>query len=160
MNFKEWGMFKKIIAAIILLLVIWFLWATFMGTNAATQRILDLPEGSLTIENGDGELITFDIRIGESTSTFSGVDSEVIKETVIYHTSAYPASATRVFKPVSVPIAIARFDSNGEIKEVHEVPADTEMTITPETNYQHTIMASKDFFQENNISLENGSTIQ
>lgn len=160
LNFNEWGISKKIIAGVILLLLVWLAWSTFLGVNEATQRILDLPEGSITIENAEGEEINISVKIGNSGTSFAGVDPEVIEDNVIYYSSNFPASAQRTFQEVSVAMEIARFDAEGEIKEIHEVPANTETTITPQEAYQHTLIAPSGFFEDNNISVENQSTIQ
>ena len=160
LNIKEWGLTKKIISGVILLVVLWIIWTIFFGVNQNTQTILNLPEGSLKIVNSDGEEIDITIRISNASTSFSGVDSKVIKENVIYYTSTFPASAKRKFKQVSIPIEIARFDKDGKIKEIHEIPAKMEVTIDPESDYQHTLIAEKGFFEKNNISVENGSTIQ
>ena len=160
MNIKEWGLPKKIGAGVILLILIWIIWGQLFGVNQATQEILDLPEGTLDIVNNDGEEITINIKQGTSATTFADVDPEVIAETVIYHASPFPASAARVFAGAEVSYEVARFDAEGRILEIYEISANTDRTINPDERYQHTLMAPEGFFAENNISVENGSTIQ
>ena len=160
LSFSEWSIFKKILSLLILLLIIWLVWNAFFSINQATQEILDLPEGSINLVNNDGEEMTIDIKMGTSATSFASVDEEVIKETVIYHTSPFPASATRVFEGAEVSYEVARFDPEGKLMQIYEVAPDTNKTVEAEDTYQHTLIAYKGFFEENNISVENETTIR
>ncbi len=158
-NISEWGWPKKIIAVVILILIIWLGWRTFFGVNQATRAILDLPEMELELENADGELISISVRNGTPATTYVNVDPDVIRENVVYYTSNFPASATRIIRPVQTDLQIARFGPDGHIQEIYDVPADTEVSIVPDGRYQHTIMAYDGFFAEHGISVENETSI-
>ncbi|MFW6279250.1 MAG: hypothetical protein ACOC2G_03575, partial [Bacillota bacterium] len=121
MNISEWGTSKKLIAAVVLVLLLWVVYSTFFTPNSETQAILDLPEGTVTIVNDGGQEVTIDVKIGSSATRFKGVDPEVIQETVVYITTPFPASAERTFEPVKAPLQYARFGGDGQIQKIHDI---------------------------------------
>lgn len=158
-NIANWSLTKKIISGVILLLVVWILWSIFGGVNAATQRILELPDGSVQIVNDDGKTINLEIKVGNSDSNFSKVSKSVVEKTVLYSGSSYPASAATVIEDVNVPIEVALFNGEGNLIKIYNIPANTKKTCNPDKKYQYTIMAAEGFFEDKGISLENSSKL-
>ncbi len=159
-NFEQWSLKKKIAAGIILgAFAILILSLLLFRSNKATRIILDLPEGSIKILNMDGEKISLDIRAGSSDSTFAGVNPQVIKKTVLYSATPYPASAAKTIKDVSVSIDIAFFAEEGKLIKIYDVAANSEKNFIPEKQYQYTIMTYNGFFEEKGISVKNGSKL-
>ncbi len=160
MNFKKVGLKKKVVIIIILLLFIWLAGRMLFGVNQATRAIIQLPELEITLVNDDGEETKITVRKGTAASSFVDVDPDVIKENVLYHSTPFTASASRIIQPVGVPIQVARFDGENRIIQIFDIPANTEKRISTEERYKHTLVAVDGFFEENNISVEKGTTIK
>ena len=157
-NIKNWGLKKQIAVGVSAILVIWILWSLLGGANAATQNILQLPEKTIKVKNDDNK-VSLDIRVGNSNSTYSGVNSQVVKNNVLYTASDYPASAAFEIKGVKVPIDVALFDGNGKIIGVYDVETGTEESFNPDSEYQYVLMAQDGYFTGKNISKENNSRL-
>ena len=158
-DFRQWNVRKKIAAGTVVVAAILVLSLLLFRANRATRTILDLPEASIGILNMDGEEISLDIRVGSSDSTFAGVSPQVIKKTVLYSATPYPASAPRMIKDVKVSIDIAFFAAEGALIEIYDVAANSAGNYIPETEYQYTIMAYDGFFEDKGISVKNGSRL-
>ncbi|MFW6007197.1 MAG: hypothetical protein ACOC4G_09175 [Bacillota bacterium] len=159
-NVAQWSLMKKIILGLAVLIIIWIGWALFLGENKATEAIRELPDGQLEIVNENDEEVQLDIKIGSNATNLNNVKPELLSETVIYITSKYSASATRIYEDISQDIQVAFFGPEDELLKIFDIPANTTQKITPEKRYQHILIAPDGFFEENNISVENGSKIK
>lgn len=158
-NISDWSLTKKIIFGVVILLIIWILWSIFGGPNTVTQNILKLPEATIQIVNEGEEEIELQVRVNNTGAEFAGVRESLIEETVLYHATAYSASASIEVNKVKVPLALALFEENGNLINIYKVKAGEQKTITPEGRYKYTLMAEDGYFAEKGISMENGSKI-
>ncbi|MFW5976619.1 MAG: hypothetical protein ACOCQS_01595 [Bacillota bacterium] len=157
---SQWSLKKKIIYGVAVLILIWIGWSIFGGENKATTAVLELPDGQILIENENNDEIELEVKIGSNATNLTGVNPEVLEETVIYITSRYSASAAKVYEDIETDIEVAFFGPDGSILEIYEIPANSSETITPDERYQHVLIATSGFFEENDISVNNESIIQ
>lgn len=158
-NIALWSIKKKITIGVFFILFIWILWSIFGGVNPATAEIIGLPEGSIQVENDNGERVKIDVKIGNSDSNFSNVSKSVVNRTVLYSATNYSASAATIIKNVKVPIKVALFDKDGNLINIYNIPANSKKKINPQKEYQYTVMAKDNFFADNNISIEDNSKL-
>ncbi len=175
-------LWQRNVVSITLILIIWFIWYSIMGTtpntnrffiaiilvvliwnsfigmNDATRKISTLPEGKIEIENDDGQF-ELNVKMGSSSTSFTQVKPKVIQQTVVYYVTEFLSSATRKFKNINSPMEIALFNKQGELVRIEKIPAKTEIEINVGKEIKHVIMVYEGFCAQKNISVDKNSKI-
>ncbi len=146
----------KLIGLVVLLVAIIVLIVTLAGSDRATQLVLELPQTTLTIETPDNGSVELEVREADSAEArdtgFSGVDPEVIAETILFIEIPFSASAPYQVDDLQSSIDIAFFDEAGQFMSIQAASPDQTAGFRPDGRYKYILLAREGLFAERGIT--------
>jgi hypothetical protein len=159
MNIREWSVGKKILVGAPIAVVLIVVLILVLRPNITTRAFRDQTTGTVELVDSSGQTVTLEVRSVGADVNLSGVKTSELRGQIFFASTAFPRAAASEFEGGDLSVDVVFFAPNGELAEVHEVPAGTKVTIAPEKQYQYTLIAPKGLFAERGVSVQEGSSL-
>jgi hypothetical protein len=109
--------------------------------------------------DSSGQTITLQVRNVGSDVNVRGVKASSLRGEIFFASTAFPRAAAYEFESGELPVEVVFFAPDGQLLEIDQVAANTKATLTPDEQYQYTIVAPQGLLAERGVSVEEGSTL-
>jgi hypothetical protein len=159
MNIAEWSIGRKILvgAAIVVVLVVVLI--VVLRPNVTTRAFRGQQTGTVELVDSSGQTITLEVRNVGSDVNVRGVKASSLRGEIFFASTAFPRAAAYDFESGELPVEVVFFAPDGELAEVHQVPAKTKVSLTPEQQYQYTIVAPQGLLAERGVPVDESSSL-
>lgn len=159
MNIQEWSIGRKIMVGVPILIVLIVVLVLVLRPNVTTRAFRGQTTGTVELVDGSGETVTLQVRNVGSDVNVRGVRASSLRGEIFFASTAFPRAAAYEFESGELPVEVVFFAPDGELAEVHQVPAKTKVSLTPEQQYQYTLVAPQGLLAERGVPVEESSSL-